>query len=198
MWIGKVKKIFILIGKSSTGKDTIYQKLLESQKFQTIVPYTTRPIRKGEQNGREYFFISEEEYLSLKKQNKIIESRCYQTVYGPWYYMTVDDGQFQKKEKKYLMIGTIESFLGLKHYFSEDKVIPIYIKVKDKERLLRSIERESRQQKPGYLEVCRRFLEDEKDFTKEKLREAGIEQSFENNILQETVDKILKYMETTA
>ena len=51
-------KIYVLIGKSATGKDTLYRKLLEDARidFRPIITYTTRPIRKGEQNGVEYFF----------------------------------------------------------------------------------------------------------------------------------------------
>ena len=46
-------KIVYLMGKSSTGKDTIYKRLLDemSQRLHRIVPYTTRPIRLKEKNG---------------------------------------------------------------------------------------------------------------------------------------------------
>ena len=48
-------KIFCLMGKSATGKDTIYKKLTEDQELllRRLVPYTTRPIRDGESEGRE-------------------------------------------------------------------------------------------------------------------------------------------------
>ena len=51
-------KIFCVMGKSATGKDTIYQRLLHKKELnlQKIVPYTTRPIREGEEHGREYYF----------------------------------------------------------------------------------------------------------------------------------------------
>ena len=53
-------KIYYVMGKSSSGKDTIYKKLLEIHpEFHTIVPYTTRPIREGEHNGVEYHFVNE-------------------------------------------------------------------------------------------------------------------------------------------
>ena len=41
--------IFYLMGKSSSGKDTIYKKLIEKENFplKTVVGYTTRPIRKS-------------------------------------------------------------------------------------------------------------------------------------------------------
>ena len=50
-------KIVYLMGKSSTGKDTIFKKLLEDKSLalKNIVPYTTRPIRGGEKDGQEYF-----------------------------------------------------------------------------------------------------------------------------------------------
>lgn len=50
-------KIICLMGKSSTGKDTIYKHLLSDRRLglKKIVPYTTRPIRNGERDGVEYF-----------------------------------------------------------------------------------------------------------------------------------------------
>ncbi len=50
-------KIICLMGKSSTGKDTIFKSLLSDKDLglKKIVPYTTRPIRAGERNGVEYF-----------------------------------------------------------------------------------------------------------------------------------------------
>ena len=50
-------KIFYLMGKSSSGKDTIYKELLQGfPKMKRIVLYTTRPRREGECDGVEYFF----------------------------------------------------------------------------------------------------------------------------------------------
>ena len=51
-------KIYCVMGKSSSGKDTVYKKLKEQYKeFRLIVPYTTRPIREGEKDGVEYYFV---------------------------------------------------------------------------------------------------------------------------------------------
>ena len=48
-------KIFYIMGKSASGKDTIYKELIEKMpKFHSIVPYTTRPMREGEKDGVEY------------------------------------------------------------------------------------------------------------------------------------------------
>ena len=50
-------KIYCVMGKSSSGKDTVYKKLKEQYKeFRLIVPYTTRPIREGEKRRRRILF----------------------------------------------------------------------------------------------------------------------------------------------
>ena len=67
-------KIYYVMGKSSSGKDTIYKKLLERYPmFHTIVPYTTRPIRKGEQNGVEYYFVDEKRLNEMQEAGQVIE-----------------------------------------------------------------------------------------------------------------------------
>ena len=86
-------KIVYLMGKSSSGKDTIFKELMKegTMDLRTIVPYTTRPIRAGEENGVEYFFTDETGFQTLREQGKVIEDRAYNTVYGIWRYFTVDD-----------------------------------------------------------------------------------------------------------
>ena len=184
-------KIFYVMGKSSSGKDTIYRRLTEDQtlKLHTIVGYTTRPMREKEENGREYFFVTEEELKALTAAGKVIECRSYDTVYGVWYYFTVDDEQVVLDRQDYVLIGTLESYLQVADYYGTDTqgepvVVPLYIEVEDGERLLRAIEREKRQAVPGYREVCRRFLADCEDFSQEKLRQAGISDIYENDDLE--------------
>ena len=185
-------KIYCIMGKSSTGKDTIYKKLIEDEtiSLKKIIPYTTRPIRAGEQNGVEYFFCTEEQVDELLKQGKVIELRAYHTVHGIWKYFTVDDGQVDLKHQNYLMIGTLEAYLKIRDYYGEVNVVPVYIEVEDGERLFRALTRERQQDSPKYEELCRRFLADAKDFSEEKLADAGIKQRFINQSLDETTDRI--------
>ena len=60
-----------------------------------IIPYTTRPMRRGETDGVEYYFCGEKELADLLKRGKVIELRAYDTVQGVWKYFTVDDHQIQ-------------------------------------------------------------------------------------------------------
>ena len=68
--------IFYVMGKSASGKDTIYKILRERlPQIRTVVPYTTRPIRAGERDGVEYYFVTGKRLADLEKQGKIIEKR---------------------------------------------------------------------------------------------------------------------------
>lgn len=81
--------IYYLMGKSASGKDSIFHKLLEKGHFKRLIPYTTRPMREGEAEGQEYHFISEEEFKKLISTGEMAEYRIYDTVFGKWYYGTV-------------------------------------------------------------------------------------------------------------
>lgn len=186
-------KIFYIMGKSSSGKDTICSRLQEEySEIKKVILYTTRPIRSGEINGREYNFISEKELEEYENKGKLIEKRIYNTEFGNWIYATLDDGQFAFDKYNYIMIGTLESYNSMVSYFGKENIEPIYIFLESKERLLRAIERESTQSSPGYNELCRRYLADEKDFSEEKLIEAGIKNRYENKDLEECLSKIKK------
>lgn len=193
-----MSKIFIVMGKSATGKDTIFKELLECTKDQlkTIIPYTTRPIRTGETDGVEYFFVTNEKRNELKAQGKIIEERVYQTVMGEWAYFTADDGQVDLSHDSYFMISTLEGYRSLVNHFGAESVVPIYIEVEDGMRLERALNRERIQMNPKYEEMCRRFLADQEDFKEENLRDLHIEKRYFNvdkeTCIQEILSDIMK------
>ena len=189
-------RVFCIFGKSSSGKDTIYKRLLQdpSLHLKRIVPYTTRPIRVGEQEGVEYHFASIERMTQLQEENKVIECRSYDTVYGVWYYFMAKDGQIDLEKNDYLVIGTLVSYTKIRDYFGRDKVVPIYIDLDDGERLTRALEREKKQSHPGYAEMCRRYLADAKDFSQDNLEKAGIAVKFDNYDLKACLDKVTAYI----
>ena len=189
-------KIYCVMGKSSSGKDTVYKKLKEQYKeFRLIVPYTTRPIREGEKDGVEYYFVDPEQFRAMKEDGKVIESRSYNTKCGIWTYFTADDGQIDLSAADYLLIGTLVSYQALREYFGEEAIVPVYLEVDDGLRLARALERERRQEKPKYAEMCRRFLADEEDFSEENLIKSGITERFGNEDFTECLNKIQRYIE---
>lgn len=189
-------KIYCLLGKSSSGKDTLFKMLLEESRLalKTIVPYTTRPIRVGEQEGVEYHFVTEETQKKLEAEGKIIELRAYDTICGVWKYFTVDDGQIDLATDNYLVIGTLESYVKMRDYFGVEKIVPLYVEVEDGERLLRALTRERAQKEPNYAELCRRFLADSVDFSAERLKAAGICRWFENTEKNVTCKELVSYI----
>lgn len=192
-------KMIYLMGKSSAGKDTIYKILKDRLNINSYVMYTTRPMRDGEQNGVDYYYISNEEmekYIQGEMENELLEYRTYQTQHGPWTYATIKDEQF-KDGSDILMTGTLESYTQIKNRIANNPTIslePIYIEVPDDIRLERAIKREKEQKEPKYAELCRRFLADTKDFSEENLTKAGITKRFQNNDLYECVKEITEYL----
>lgn len=185
-------KLFVVMGKSASGKDTIFKELCKDEELslKQIVPYTTRPIREGEKEGIEYHFVDQKRLEELRNGNKIIEERAYNTAHGIWNYFTVDDGQINLTKHNYIVIGTLESYLQIRSYYGEASIVPIYIDVETGERLQRALDRERMQRSPKYIELCRRYIADEEDFAKEKLEVAGIQTIYENLNLQQCLGKI--------
>ena len=193
-------RIFYIMGKSSSGKDTIYSRLLRDKEFglKNVLLYTTRPVRQGEADGREYHFVDEERFRQFMDEGKVIEYRTYETVHGPCTYFTADDGQVALKARSYLAIGTLESYENMKRYFGEENVCPIYVEVEDGERLKRALAREELQEKPRYAEMCRRFLADTEDFSEENLERAGIKRRFQNVELESCMEEIREYIRSRS
>lgn len=191
-------KIFYIMGKSASGKDHIYSLLAADKELnlKTLVLYTTRPIREGEQDGKNYYFTDENRLREFRRNGKVIEERSYQTVHGVWTYFTADDGQIDLAGSDYLGIGTLESFKKMRAHYGENVVCPIYIQVEDGERLARALKREREQVDPKYEEMCRRFLADQSDFSEENILRAGIWKRFENVELETCVKEIVNYIKT--
>lgn len=188
--------IFCLMGKSSSGKDTVYRKLLEDRQLglRRLVTGTTRPIREGERDGEEYYFYTREEFEKLLSDGKIIEYRSYDTAHGIWNYFTVAYEKLDVAHSDYLTINTLEAYVKLRDHFGADCLVPVYLEVDDGLRLERALERERTQARPRYKEMCRRFLADEEDFSAEKLKRAHIQPIFQNVVLDETVARVAAYI----
>mgnify|MGYP002510053829 CR=1 FL=1 len=190
-------KIVCLMGRSSSGKDTIYKKLLRQDNviLKTIIPYTTRPIRAGERDGVEYHFTDEAGFQEQLHQGNVIEARAYHTYLGMWRYFTVADEKIDLKDHSYLLIGTLEAYAQIKRFYGEENVLPVMIELDDGVRLQRALDREKAQDHPKYEEMCRRFLADAEDFSEEKLKQAGIDRTFYNDNLERCLSEIIVYLQ---
>ena len=181
--------IFYIMGKSASGKDSLYKRLLDSNLgLDKVIIYTTRPMRDGEVDGVEYRFV-DKDYIFNNKN--VIEKRIYHTVFGDWYYATIDDGTITK-DKNYIVIGTLESYNILKAYFGENMIFPIYLEVDNDLRKKRAIEREMMQKEPKLDEMERRFKADEIDFSEDNIKNAKITKKYINDDFDRCYDEIVK------
>lgn len=85
--------MLVLIGKSTSGKDTIKNELINKYGFHSIVTYTTRPIRNGEVPDVTYHYISDEEFKKKIEDGFFAEYKTYlakinEDTYEKWYYGT--------------------------------------------------------------------------------------------------------------
>lgn len=189
-----MNRIYYIMGKSSSGKDTIYKRLLNEQDFTPIVLHTTRPMRENEVDGREYHFVERSRFEEMQAAGEVIERRIYNTIHGEWIYFT-SKNSISLESESCIGIGTLESYLGIRKYYG-DIVVPIYIEVDDGIRLMRAVQREQQEAEPKYAELCRRFLADSEDFSEDKLKAAGIEKRFQNNCeIEDCISEIIGYID---
>ena len=82
-----MSNIFIISAPSGCGKTSLVRELCQTYSFlEQTVSYTTRTMRSGEVEGEDYHFISKDEFIENKKNNKFIESqKVYDNFYGTTY-----------------------------------------------------------------------------------------------------------------
>ena len=156
-----MERLVLIVGKSSSGKDTIGKKLLEcteSRSYEMLTPCTTRPMRDEESELNPYHFIKDEQV-----DNEMIAKTSFKTNHGIWYYGFVNETL--DLNKNYIAIvnpGQIEELY--KRHSETHRIFLVFIEAKDEEeRIVQAIKREERNKK-DYKELCRRFVADSEDF----------------------------------
>ncbi len=152
----KSYKILALMGPSGSGKDTVLKEVLKKNPndFHKIINCTTRPMREGEVNGVDYFFISPETFAEQVLNFDMIEA----TNFNDWFYGTSKDALVNNA----INIGVfspeaVEALLES----PEIELMVLELAASDKTRLLRQLNREAN---PNVHEIIRRFKADEEDF----------------------------------
>lgn len=150
-------KVIAICGKSASGKDTLLRLLLQLFPWlHKIVNSTTRPQRDYEVNGKDYYFLSLEEFIEQDYiQNKMIETAQFRE----WYYGTSIEALKLNK----INVGVFNP-IGLYNLTKRDDIdlYVVYVNATDKERLLRSLMRE---ENPDVDEIIRRYLADKEVFS---------------------------------
>lgn len=179
-------KILALFGKSGAGKDTVLEKITtDYPNVNKIVSCTTRPKRDYEENGIQYYFLSTKDFLQQVKEGKMLEA----TEFRDWLYGT----PLWALDSQKINIGVF-NIAGITKILENPnlEVLPLFISAPDKVRLERALNRED---DPDCLEICRRFLTDEKDFSKipfNFLTFDNVSEEFDDAYFRAYMDKLLK------
>lgn len=157
----------ILCGMSGSGKDYTMRKMVNNG-YIPIVSWTSRPMREGEIDGREYHFCDYKEFQYLIKNDKLIEYRSYNTLLNGkediWYYGTLKEKL--DRDKDYVVILDLIGAKAVKEYYKDYETEVIYIYCDD------NIRKERAKKRGGFDEIewNRRLERDKIDFREEKRR----------------------------
>lgn len=121
--------ILIITGPSGVGKNTIINALSEKLDFKFSVSHTTRPKRKSEVNGKDYHFVTEEEFQLMVNNNELIEFE----EYGGFTYGT----SRKELEQDGLIILDLEVNGATKLLNNNSNFIGLFIDINDEELINR-------------------------------------------------------------
>lgn len=184
-------KIIALCGKSGAGKDSLMMAIFShlEKYLNPIISHTTRPKREKEIADKSYHFVSEDEFLTLIDENKMLET----TSFNNWYYGTSIDSLSDDK----INIGVFNPD-GIMSLLKDDRIeLEIYyITAKGKTRLIRQLNRE---ENPDVDEIIRRYDADEIQFQKMNNIECNImvNETFSDYtaIVDSICEKVRRYAE---
>lgn len=133
-----MNKIVLVHAPSGTGKGTLINMLLKDfSEIKLSASYTTRKMRKGEADGREYHFVSKQEFENMIENNKFIE---YNEYVGN-YYGTAKK-EVEEKLKTHHVLCEVEDHgvVEIMKAFSKERLLTIFIappSIKELENRLR-------------------------------------------------------------
>lgn len=172
----ETKTVLVLAGPSGCGKSTLARILLhEYERFAFSVSATTRHIRMGETHGKDYYFLTIEEF-----QKKIIDQEFieYQEVFPGKFYGSLKSEALRIGDikKKMLYDLDVHGALKIKEYFGEKAHI-VFIKAEDRATLEQRLRDQGAENEDGMRIRINRFDE-----------EFALEDQFDDSIINVTDD----------
>jgi guanylate kinase len=161
----KKNKAVILTAPSGSGKTTLSRALMQSfPKLRFSISATTRPPRPGETHGKDYFFLSPEEFMTMQKNGAFVE---WEEVYPGLFYGTLKN-EIERIERE----GGVPLFdvdvQGAKRLCAEFDALAIFILPPSKQELekrLRARAQNTPQDLAKRLEKADRELEQQSFFS---------------------------------
>lgn len=159
--------IIALIGEAGSGKDSIMQNILKKRplQFNEIISCTTRPMREGEAEGVNYFYLTPEEFANKILNGEMLEA----TSFNDWFYGTSYDSL--RSDCTNIGVFNPDGIRAISEI--PDVNLTVYkVCCSDKTRLLRQLNRETN---PDVDEIVRRYKTDKEDFFDLEFRYVEVE-----------------------
>ncbi|MCG3177303.1 MAG: Guanylate kinase [Candidatus Omnitrophica bacterium] len=144
-------KLFVISASSGTGKTTLAQALLQNDKnlIQSI-SYTTRQPRPNEINGKDYFFVTKQQFFGMREKGEFLE---WANVFGRYYGTSRTFVEMhQKLGKDVLLLIDVQGAKKVKKLMPG--AIYIFLSPPSKEELRRRLEKRGTESK---AEIARRL-----------------------------------------
>jgi guanylate kinase len=155
--------VFVVTGPSGAGKGTLIKRLVERQpELEVAVSATTRPQRPGEENGREYWFLTEEEFVTRIEEGAFLEHVSF--VGGRYGTLASEIDRIGAEGKVCILELEIEGALKVQAEVPHSVTIFIAADVPELERRLRARDTESSGEIGLRIELARHQLEQAHSF----------------------------------
>ena len=186
----KAKKIFALLGYMGVGKDTILKQVLKDiDDVKPIISTTTRPMRKGETEGVEYYFIDDTEFF--RRGTDFVEQRIYHTKVkengvekeATWRY-GIERAELEKDDYLIVIVDSV-GYKELKNYVGNGRIVPIFISAPQEELRTRALARGDLE-----AEVDRRLKDDYERFMDFRVRTVYHEVKNGEGRLEEAIKEV--------
>ena len=186
----KAKKIFALLGYMGVGKDTILKQVLKDiDDVKPIISTTTRPMRKGETEGVEYYFIDDTEFF--RRGTDFVEQRIYHTKVkengvekdATWRY-GIERAELEKDDYLIVIVDSV-GYKELKNYVGNGKIVPIFISAPQEELKARALARGDLE-----AEIDRRLKDDYERFMDFRVRTVYHEVKNGEGRLEEAIKEV--------
>ena len=186
----RAKKIFALLGYMGVGKDTILKQVLKDMDdVKPIISTTTRPMRKGETEGVEYYFIDDVEFF--RRGTDFVEQRIYYTKVkengvekdATWRY-GIERAELEKDDYLIVIVDSV-GYKELKNYVGNGKIVPIFISAPQEELKARALARGDLE-----AEIDRRLKDDYERFMDFRVRTVYHEVKNGEGRLEEAIKEV--------
>ena len=170
--------MIVLSGASASGKTEAAKMLMAKYGIKKAITTTTRPMRINEQNGRDYFFVSKEEFEKLIKEDRFIEH----TIYNGNYYGSTKDQIANNR-------SVVIDLEGLKSYsrLNDPRIVTFYLSTSEEIRYKRMLERGDKKE-----DALKRLENDRQIFAKNQIPTVNYSIDSENKTIEEVADEIYR------